>query len=150
MSICSDVLLKVIKSFGFETLLTLTQGLSKYLLTDTQNYCHIYFTMNHFKKRLQSFLLTGQKGSNSIQLFWCAHSVRMTVNGMLCHSLGEEAIFFFWALIAPSLNLMPCLSSWLEIIACLHSWGMREAIGQLFEGKHFLINSGPCWIWGRN
>ena len=29
--------------------------------------------------------------------------------------------------IAPFLNLMPCLSSWLEIIACLHSRSMREA-----------------------
>ena len=48
---------------------------------------------------------------------------------MLRHSLGGDVIFFLCStFFAPSLNLMPCLSSWLEIIACLHSRDTREAI----------------------
>ena len=53
--------------------------------------------------------------------------MRHSYNGMLSDSLGE-VIFSLLHFIAPSLNLMPCLSSWLEMIACLRYWGMREAI----------------------
>ena len=54
--------------------------------------------------------------------------------------------------IAPSLNWMPCLSSWLEIISSLHSQGMREEIRVVisvwayslkwFQGGKF---TSPAW-----
>ena len=40
----------------------------------------------------------------------------------------ESNFLYLQHFIAPPLNLMPCLSSWLEIIACLHSQGTKEAI----------------------
>ena len=47
--------------------------------------------------------------------------------------------------IAPSLNLIPCLSTWLEIIVCSHSWGMREAIRAVISRREDKqgINSLP-------
>ena len=53
---------------------------------------------------------------------------QLTQIGILCHSLGGEVILFsLQHFITPSLNLMLCLSLWLEIIACLHFRGTREA-----------------------
>ena len=40
-------------------------------------------------------------------------------------SRHESNFFSLQHFIAPSLNLMPCLSSWLEIIACLQSQGNK-------------------------
>ena len=48
---------------------------------------------------------------------------------MLRHALGREVIYFsLQHFIAPFLKLMLCLSSWLDIIACLPSRCRREAI----------------------
>ena len=55
---------------------------------------------------------------------------------MLSDSLGE-VIFTLLHFIAPSLNLMPCLSSWLEMIACLHYRGMREAIMAIISRREY-------------
>ena len=46
--------------------------------------------------------------------------------------------------IAPALDLLACLLSWLEITACLHSWRTREAIKAAIsrrEGKQANIYS---------
>ena len=71
-------------------------------------------------------------------------------NGMLPHSLGGEIHFFFEAFFALSLNLMPYLSTWLEIVACLHSRGTREAIRPAIsrkedkEGIQFKVGAINC------
>ena len=74
---------------------------------------------------------------------------------MLTHSLGGGVFFSLQHFIAPALVLMACFPSRLEITACLHSQGTREAIMAvistkegtqainillLLEGKHELFD----------
>ena len=87
-------------------------------------------------------------------------SVPSKWNGMLGHSLGGEVFFFFAALHCSLLELKALfvLLTWNYYL--LHSRGTWEAIRAVIR-KHetfdiiwgkklFLINCGPCWIWGQN